>query len=492
MNENQAFTTSYIPSSSSSTIIESAFENEIRRFSKGIRFQTVSNPDYQQTNFQPFDEFVKYLKDSYPSIFLNFEHYTVNTYGLIFKWNGKNKSLKPILFLSHYDVVPAKDSSGLSNEDKSECDFKSPALGPAETVMKRWEFPPFSGAIKNGRIYGRGTLDMKCMLFALLDAAERQLSNGFIPLRDIYFAFGHDEETGGLEGATKIAEEFKSKGIHFEAVFDEGGLVAASGTAGINRDLALIGLAEKRRVNLKIKVYGLGGHSSMPPVNSAVGMAAKIINRLERKQMKTKLIPPVKKFLKNVSIAMDLKTRVAIDNLWLSEKLLLYSLAKKPATNALIRTTTAVTMAKGSDAANVLPACAEFVVNFRILPGNTVEEVKEHVKKICKGFNVEIVSLEEAEPAPISPDDSKGYQVLYNTIQKVFPEAIITPYISIAATDAAKYKIVSENVYRFMPVTLNENEQRSIHNYNEYISFENYGRMISFFEEMFSGYDRGS
>jgi carboxypeptidase PM20D1 len=167
---------------------------------------------------------------------------------------------------------------------------------------------------------------------------------------------------------------------------------------------------------------------------------------------------------------------------------LLSFLEKAPASNALVRTTTAITMAKGSDAPNVLASEATVTVNFRILPGNTVAQVLEHVDKICKDYQVKTEIISQREPSGISPIQVRGYEIIGQTLSQIYPQAITTPYITIGGTDAYKYQIVSDNIYRLLPYELNQYEQRTIHNENEYISIENFGRVEWYFKELMKTY----
>lgn len=468
-------------------------EQSLRRFAGGIRIPTISDADYEEFDYGPFDVFKVYLRDSYPAIFSQLEYEEVNGYGLVLRWKGKNSSLKPILLLSHYDVVPVAGFDEADQFGDSIPVFRpdDAAFPPVSEIAEEWDFAPFSGAVANGRIYGRGTLDMKNMLFAILEAIDKLVLQGFMPERDVYLAFGHDEEVGGMEGAYKIAESFKEKGIEFDAVFDEGGIISAKGSIDLlEKDIALVGMAEKGFMSLKIYVKGLGGHSSMPPLQSAIGKAAVIMQRLEEKQMPATLIPPMENFLDNLGGEMPFSSKMAISNRWLFENMLLNNFEKTPITNALIRTTTALTMMSGSKAANVLDSEVSFVVNFRILPGNTIEDVLRHVEKACEGFEVQIDQVgDPKEPSNISPSDTRGFTLIQETIAKVFPEALTTPYITVGGTDAYQYEIVSSNVYRFLPVALNASEQRSIHSENEYISIDAYNRMIHYFEYLIASYD---
>ncbi|RAJ08724.1 carboxypeptidase PM20D1 [Chitinophaga skermanii] len=463
----------------------------IQRFAGGIKIPTVSTVDSAAFNYAPFDSFRIYLQDAYPQIFEKLEFYTINTHGLVFHWKGKQSTVKPILFLSHYDVVPPGEYNPADTAAPHLFQPEDKFAGPITEIQDAWDYYPFSGNVKDGRIYGRGTLDMKNMLFAILEATDKLLTANFTPDRDIYFAFGFDEEVGGTEGALKIAEDFKQKNITFDAVYDEGGIISTKGSlSGINASVALIGCAEKGFWSARVRVKGLGGHSSMPPLHSAMGKAAIIMTRLEEHQMKPMVIPIIEQFFKNIGGTMSFTSKMAIANQWILQPVLLNTLSKNHSTNALIRTTTALTQMKGSDASNVLAPVVEFVVNFRILPGNTVADVRQHLADACKGFDVEIEDVRPArEASNVSPINSQGYAVMNRTINKLFPGVVVTPYLTIGGTDAYKYEIVSDHVYRFMPIAINNFEQQTIHNNNEYISIQNFSRMIRYFELMMKEYD---
>ncbi|WP_294287493.1 M20/M25/M40 family metallo-hydrolase [uncultured Chryseobacterium sp.] len=466
-------------------------DSAIQRFSGGLKIPTVSAGELGKFDYSTFDTVKEYLKTSYPLVYENTEFVEINKYGLVFRLQGSDPSLHPILFLSHTDVVPpgeaaVKDQSGnvFRPDDKP--------LPPVSQVAEEWDFGPFSGAVANGRIYGRGAIDMKGMLFSLMESMNNLIKSKHIPKRDIYMAFGFDEEVGGQEGAAKIAAYFKGKNLMFDAVYDEGGLILEKGSvAGINSEVAVIGCAEKGFLSVKIKVKGLGGHASMPPTESAIGKAAVIMQRLEHDQMKPMITPLINQFFTNIGGSMSFVNRMGIANQWLLKPVLLSQLTKNNSTNALVRTTTALTMMKGSDAPNVLSPEVEFVVNFRLLPGNTVQDVKEHIAKATKGFEVEIEEIDNVkEASAVSPTDTKAFKLIEAAIKEIHPTAIATPYLTVGATDAYKYQIVSKNIYRFMPIKINDAEKQSIHSTNEYLSIENYMKMIHYFEYIMRNYDR--
>ena len=341
-------------------VLTAPSEKAIRRFAGGIRIPTISNEFYEETNFGPFEEFMRYLSDSYPEVYKVMDTDTINTYGMIFHWKGKNSTLKPVLFLSHYDVVPV---IGYDQSITTDTIFQlnDKPLPPIQSYATKWDYPPFSGAVINGRIYGRGTLDMKCMLFSLMEGADNLIAEGFQPERDIWFAFGHDEEVSGRQGAVKIAEYFKNKELNFDAIYDEGGIIAAPSSAieSIKVPLGLVGTGEKGFLTLRLTIKGMGGHSSMPPEKSSLIYAAEIIEKLNNNQFPAQIISPIAAFFDNVGNEMGFFSRMTIANQWLLRPLLLSTMEKSPASNALVRTTTAITMAKGSDAANVLASEAE-------------------------------------------------------------------------------------------------------------------------------------
>lgn len=459
-------------------------EKAIKRLSEAIQIPTISTVEYNETNFAPFEQFHSFLQEAYPLVYEKLETDTVNTYGLVFHWKGKNSALKPLLFLSHYDVVP------VNNYDFSNPPAYTPVFNlnekatPLNTYQDAWTYPPFSGAVDHGRIYGRGTLDMKGMLISIMEAADDLLIDGFQPEQDIYFAFGHDEEVSGRQGALRIADYFKKKNIEFDAVYDEGGYVVSPGSVikSIDKAIALVGVAEKGFLTLQMTVKGIGGHSSMPPKKGSLVLASEIIEKLNTDQMPAMLTTPIEYFLKNVGGAMDFKSQLAIANQWLLKGLLIKNLENDAASNALIRTTTAITMAHSSDAPNVLSATTEITVNFRILQGNTVDDVLNHVKKLCEGYDVDYKVISSREPSKISDINGAPFHKVQKTIAEVYPNAIISSYLTIGGTDAYKYEIVSDNVFRFMPVEINQYDQRLIHNDNESLTIDNYMRMIHYFK----------
>ncbi|MDR3146653.1 MAG: M20/M25/M40 family metallo-hydrolase [Treponema sp.] len=436
------------------------------RLSRAISFPTVCTQGYTGTDFTPFENFIAFLEEAFPLFHRTCEGKRINGYALVYRWRGSDPSLAPVLLTAHYDVVPVE--TGTEAE---------------------WTHPAFSGARAEGRIWGRGTLDIKSQITAHLEAAEGLIREGFVPKRDFYFVYGQDEETGGLNGAYKTADYFAERGIRFAGVLDEGGFVVSGVLRGIKTPLALIGVAEKGFCNYELTLTGEGGHSSMPPVHSALGYAAKLIAAIETHPLRSRLSLPAGLMLRNIAGEMGFMVRMAVANLWLFRPLLLLILGRNPITNAMIRSTFAATMARASDAANVLPQRARAVINVRLLPGDTVAAVAEHFKKLGKGLPLSIRTLEAEEASPVSPVEGPLYDRVTGLIAEIYPGALATPYLVMGGTDARKYYRVCDHVYRFTPLLVTREEQNTVHGTNESISIANYSRMIYFYRRLIGGYD---
>jgi carboxypeptidase PM20D1 len=438
----------------------------LARLGRAISFPTVCTQDYTGTDFAPFEAFIAFLAEAYPLFHKTCSLERVNRYALVYRWQGSDPSLPPMMLTAHYDVVPVE--AGTEGE---------------------WTHPGFSGELAEGRVWGRGTLDIKSQLTAHMEAAEALMREGFVPQRDFYFVYGQDEEIGGRNGAYKAADYFAEKGIRLEGVLDEGGFAVSGVIKGVAAPLALIGIAEKGFCNYELTLGGPGGHSSMPPAHSALGNAAKLISRIEDKPLPPRLSPPVTQMLRNIAGEMGPAVRMAMANLWLFKPLLLGLLSKSPVTNAMIRSTFAATMAKASDAANVLPQKAQAVINVRILPGDTVAGVEAHIKKLAGDLPLSVRTLVPEEPSQVSPATGGVYRRITDLIAEIYPGVIATPYLVMGGTDARKYYRVCDNVYRFTPVLISSEEQRMVHGTNESISVSNYGRMIYFYRRFIGNFD---
>lgn len=433
------------------------------RLAKALQFQTVSYEDSAKFDKKVFRDFQKYLEQSFPKIHASLKKEVVGEYSLLYTWKGQNDKELPILLAAHMDVVEAG----------SEPDIK-------------WAYPPFQGRIVDGFIWGRGTLDDKMSVVGILEAIEKLLQNGFVPRRTIYIAFGHDEEIGGQQGAAKIAALLNTRGVTLDYVLDEGLTITEQMVPNISKPVALIGIAEKGCLSIELSVESEEGHSSMPPQQTAIGILSSAISRLEKKQFPARLEAPVKKMFETLSPEMPLGLRVVFANLWLFESLVKKKLASVPRTNALIRTTTAPTIFQSGIKENILAAKARAVVNYRILPGDTIDTVLMNVKEIINDSRVKIKALEDlkSNPSKITDLGSRGYKALEQVIHQVFPEAIVAPGLVVAVTDSRHYSALTVNILHFSPIRLRPDDLPRIHGTDERISTEEYHDAVRFYAQL--------
>jgi carboxypeptidase PM20D1 len=431
----------------------------VQRFSQAIQIPTVSYDDANQIDLQAFENFHQFLAINFPLTHQQTQLTRFKDYSLLYHLPGSNHELKPVLFMGHMDVVPVDQAS-----------------------KDQWLQNPFGGDVIDGTIWGRGAIDDKVSVVALMEAMELYLSQGKQPQRSIYFAFGHDEEIGG-KGAIAIAKHFKQQNTQFEFVMDEGGIIADGLVPGISQQVALIGVAEKGFVNFRLTVKGEGGHSSQPPAHTAAGILAQAIVKVENNPFEAKF-DFFELMFERIGYATDLSLRLPLANLWILEPIVMQVLTAKPSTAASARTTTAVTMLQGSSKSNVLPTVASAVVNFRILPGDTQESIRAHLESVIDDPQVEITAELANEASAVSPADSYGFNLIESTIRRIDEKILVAPYLMIGATDARHFHGLSENIYRFMMVTLNSETLKQFHGINEQISINDYLRSIQFYHAM--------
>lgn len=432
------------------------------RLAGALRFKTVSVGGQPATE----DEFGKlhaYLEDTYPHIHRELKREIVNSHSLLYTWEGTDAELKPIMLMAHMDVVPVEPGT-----------------------ESRWTHSPFAGVIAADNIWGRGALDMKQSLMAMIEAVEYLLDKGHVPRRTVYLAFGHDEEIGGYKGAAKIADLLEARQVQLEFTLDEGSAIVQGIIPGVKRPAALIGLAEKGFVTLRLTAHGEGGHGSMPPRHTAVGKLARAIHRLESHQMPAEIRRPVSDMFEYLAPEMPFHQRLVIANRWLFNALFIGLLEKSRATNAAVRTTTAITVVESGDAYNILPTEAAAVGTFRILPGDTVDMVVEHVKKIIddEGITLQRTGAGTSDPSRLSTTNSMGFTSITRSVRQVFPDAVIAPSLVVTGTDSGHYESISENSYRFVPMRVSPEDLKRIHGIDERISIDNYADIIRFYIQL--------
>jgi carboxypeptidase PM20D1 len=317
---------------------------------------------------------------------------------------------------------------------------------------------------------------------AIFEAVEALITGGFAPRRTVYLVSGHDEENGGAEGAQTIAALFRQRGIHPEFVLDEGMVIADGIVPGLDPPVALIGIAEKGWATLKLTATGVPGHSSMPGPRTAIGALAEALARLDARPFPAKVSGVAARLFGAIAPEMHGLNRVALSNLWLMEPLVLRQLTRAPATDAILRTTTALTVIRGGNKENVLPASAEALVNFRLLPGETVEGVVAHVRQAVDDPSIRIEVLPGAsEASSVSSSDSAAYRLIAGAVRGLFPGVVVAPGLVIGGTDSHRFVGIADDVYRFSPVRARPEDLPRFHGTDERISIDNYVELIRFY-----------
>jgi len=436
-----------------------------QRLSDALRHRTVSVGGTREPEWAEFQAFREFLARAFPRVHAALERREISQHSLLYRWRGARSGQPPVLLLAHTDVVPAE---------------------PATESL--WAHPPFAGHVENGVVWGRGALDDKCSLMAILEAAEHLLRSGFRPGPDVYFAFGHDEETGG-RGAQAMAEVLERLGARPGLVLDEGGAVVEGALPG-GAAVALVGIAEKGFANVELRVSARGGHSSAPPAETAIGILARALSRLEAHPMPRRLTGAVEQFFHWVGPELPFPYRIALANLWLFEPVLVSVLARSPTTGALVGTTAAPTIIRGGVKDNVLPTSARAVVNYRILPGDSVRTVLEHVRAVVGDPRVQIRTVGPvSEPSPESPTDSAAFRLLARAIRETFPGVPVAPYLTLGATDARHYARISRNIYRFAPLRGTREELARMHGIDEQIAVTVHRKAVEFYVRLFHAID---
>lgn len=428
--------------------------------SAAIRLETISAPDERgRVERAAFESIHNLLTRMYPRLHAALKRERVNTFSLLYTWPGTAPELEPVVLCGHLDVVPS-DPANLAD----------------------WSHPPFSGDVAEGCVWGRGALDMKSTVITVLEAVENLLEIGYQPERTVYLALGHDEEVGGQQGARRIVELLTKRGVRLAAVLDEGGAIMQGMVPGVHLPVGLIGISEKGHASFELRVEGRAGHSSMPPRHTAIGVLARAITRVEANPMPARLYMARLMFT-DLGAFLPFSLRLAFANDRLFGRLIRRRLSAAPSTNALIRTTFAATLVKGGVKDNILPALAQGVVNARLLPGDSVTETLDYLRRVINDEAVQIRLPDQAawEASPLSPISGEPFASLSQAVRQVYPEAVVAPYLMAGATDSRYYTPLCSHVFRFSPYLLDADLLNTIHGPNERIPVDLLARMVAFY-----------
>jgi carboxypeptidase PM20D1 len=433
----------------------------VRRFSQILQLQTISARIDERKVEAAFTELFALLPRLYPATWKTARVTAHPPWRLVLELPGTDPALEPVLLMAHYDVVDAADTG--------------------------WTFPPFSGEIDDEFLWGRGAIDDKSVFVALLEAVEQVTNAGRKLDRGLILAFGGDEELSGHLGAKTTAEEFAGDGRHFHCVVDEGGVIAKGMLRTPEQPIALVGVAEKGFCNIVVTAEGDGGHASMPSKVTAVGKIARAVAQIEKHPFAPRLLPAIRRFFRALAPAAAFPERVVFGNTRLLWPLVSRILGSRPSTDALVRTTQAVTMAEGSSAANVLPQRATATVNCRILPGESVASVLAHYRKVLRRHPVTVALSdggEHSEPVRESPLDHPAYGTIVRLCNELYPGVLPAPYLVTGSTDSKWFRDLTDCILRFVPVTLEPDDLARVHGTNERISHTNYLSLIRFYERL--------
>ncbi len=427
--------------------------------SSAIQIKTVSFGDTLPVDTVEFRKFKAFLETTYPTVHQKLQRQVFSEFSYVFTWKGKDTTLKPYVIMGHMDVVPVEP-----------------------VAEKNWLVPSFSGMIKDDTIWGRGAVDDKASVIAILEAAEQLLKENFQPERTIYLCFGHDEEIAGKRGAAKISAWFKEQKIEPELVVDEGGQVDTEHFKELKRPVAVIGVGEKGYVNIDLTVEKPGGHSSMPQQETAIDILNKAIMHIREHQIPANIPAPIQELFTRIGPGGSFINRMALSNQWLFKGMLIAQLEKTKETNALIHTTLVPTIVKAGIKDNVIPSVAKATFNSRILPGESSDDV---VNFVIKAINDERVTVKKQtislmEPSAMTSSDHPMFKRMEDITYKTVPAAIVSPYLMIGATDSRYFRPFSSAVLNFAPMT----DAKGFHGINERIPISDLKRMVFYYRLM--------
>lgn len=434
-----------------------------QNLSEAIQIQTISY-SLEREPGPEFEVFLTWLQKTYPRVYDKLEWQRVGKLSLLFKWQGSQPELAPVLISSHYDVVPVIDNTN-----------------------HLWEQEPFSGHIDEEYVWGRGALDDKSAVIAMFEAMDQLLQSGRSPKTTTYMAITHDEELGSPKGAASVADALEKANVRLAWSLDEGSFLLADMIPGIDKPVASINVAEKGFLTLELKVQGAGGHSSIPPKQTAAGILAQAVARVQNSPLAGGLEGVAEEMFDQISRHMPMSGRYFFANRWLFSGMLEGKLSDASFSNALLRTTTAPTILAAGVKDNVLPIHATGIINFRLHPRDTPESVASFVKEVIDDERV-TVRIKTAQPAsPVSSFESDGFAQLAAVSRSTFGDVVVTPSITVGGTDSKEYVRVAEDSYRFNPMIIGSEDLTGFHGNNERVSIDNLLKAVQFYMELVAG-----
>ena len=441
-----------------STYVPEPDETEARtladKLARMIQVETVSVPETEQR--EKFLAFHRCLEKLFPLVHQRLEKTEIDG-NLLFYWKGQS-SERPLVLMSHQDVVPAEGE---------------------------WLHPPFSGDIADGKVWGRGASDTKCSVMAFFEAVERLLAEDYTPPQDVYLSSSCTEEWAG-DGCPKLVAELQRRGVRPWLVVDEGGGIITEPIGGIHGNFAMVGVFEKGKADVRFTARSNGGHASAPTRHSPLARLADFVHELEHHDpFRRKLPPEVAAMFETLAPYASFPLRYVLGNLWLFRPVLLRVLPLiSPQAGAMLRTTIAFTMAKGSDAFNVMPQEASIGANLRFIPHQGMEESLSILRRKARKHKLEMEVLHASDYSPATDIHSDAFRSVISAIEDVFPGCPASPYVMTGATDARFYQEICDHVVRFAPVVYGPEQMRGMHGLNENIEYACLPGAVAFYTRL--------
>ncbi len=431
-----------------------------QKLSQAIQFKTISHPFGDPDRPESYDQFLAWLGTAFPAATQTMDRVLVGGHTPIYVWKGSDPTAETILVSGHYDVVP---------------------------IEGEWSTDPWAGTIKDGYVWGRGALDMKGAVVSLLHAIDQLAATGFQPRSTIYVAITQDEEIGGDGGAASVVDYFQKENIKIDWSLDEGSFVLRDIISTIDKDIASINVAEKGYMTVEIIARGAGGHSSLPHRDTAVTKLATAITELHAAPIPGGLTGLSADFFDTLGPHMTLPERVLFANQWLFRPLIEGVLSGANTTDAMLRTTTAPTMLKGSEAENILPQKASAFVNFRLHPRDDQTTVLQHLKRHITNDHIDIEVVTANPASPVASHSNAAFASLSNAARHVFGDVVIVPGLTVGGTDSSRYSQYADHSYRFLPFVFTSEDIALLHGRDERISIKNLERAVQYYKVLLGG-----
>ncbi|QRY40622.1 M20/M25/M40 family metallo-hydrolase [Microbacterium hominis] len=435
----------------------------IARFRELLQIPTVSHADEGLIDWEPFDRLLEAVVRLYPALHAVLEREVVDGHSLLYRWPGSRGGADPLVLMAHLDVVPV--------------------------VEEEWDLPPFAAEIAGDgadeAIHARGAIDDKGALVAILEAVEALVADGFSPEHDVYLAFGHNEETAG-GGARAIVALLRERGVEPGLVVDEGGAVVEGVVPGISVPTAMVGVAERGVMTLRLTAREGGGHASTPPAFPATARLARAIDRIHRHPFPARIAPPVRALFATLAPHAAQPLRTVFANLGLLAPVVARVFPRLgPEMNAMVRTTAVATELSGAPGENVLATTARAAVNVRLLTGDTVASATARIRRVVADPHVEVEVRHGSDPSPVSPWRGRPWRRIATAVRETLGEEVVTtPYIQLGASDSRWFTAISAHVYRFTPFHLTRAERDALHSHNERIRVASWLAGIRFYRAL--------